>query len=130
MVKSSEIQNENAKMLRLTNIEDSRCRHWCAVVILLAAISLTVSVATRYGFSRATSDHASTTVQKHSSPDPGRQRLLKNAANWMPPVVSAMVFVAPTSYPRVAPAGPAIPGLFFEKNLYNRPPPFSNPSFS
>jgi hypothetical protein len=117
-------------MLRLTNIEESRCRNWCAVVVLFAAISLTVSVATRYGFTRAASNNVSTSVQKHLSPDPGRQRLLKNAATWMPPVVSATVLLAPASYPRIAPAGPPIPSLFFEKNLYNRPPPYLNPSFS
>jgi len=30
---------------------------------------------------------------------------------------------APIVYPRVAPAGPPLPTLLLEENLYNRPPP-------
>jgi len=117
------------EMLRLTNLEDSRSRRWSALVVLLVVCSLTASVATRYSFFRGSSDDTVTKVQKHVSPEPSRQRLMKNAATWVPPVVASAVFEAPSSYPRVAPAGPPIPSLFFEKSLYNRPPPPSE-SFS
>jgi len=110
------------EMLRITNSEDSRCRRWCALVVLLAVCSLTASVATRYTFSRGSSGNTVTTVQKHGSPEPSRQRLMKNAASWIAPVVDSAVLEAPSSYPRIAPAGP-IPSLFFEESLYNRPPP-------
>jgi hypothetical protein len=113
-------------MLRLTNFDDPRRRSWCAVVVLLAVSSLTVSVATRYTFSRGIADHTSTVLQKHSASERGRQRLLNNAATWMPPVVSATIVPFPSSSPRVAPSGPLVPSLHFEKNLYNRPPPFLN----
>jgi hypothetical protein len=127
MVRTGEVRR--AEMVQLTNSRNSRCHRWCVAVVLFAAISLAVSVATRYGFSPATANRtATTTIQNHLSPDAGRQRLLKNAATWMPPVVSAMIFQAPAAYPRIAPAAPLIPSLFFEKNLYNRPPPFLNPS--
>lgn len=112
------------KMLHLKNADASRCRQWCVLVVLFAVVSLTVSVTTRYGYSHGTSQ--STAVQKHSSQDRVRQRLLKNAATWTPPVVCAEVLEAPPFYPRIAPAGPPIPNLLLEKNLYNRPPPFLN----
>jgi len=117
------------EMLRLTNLEDSRSRGWSAVVVLLVVCSLTASVATRYSFFRGTSDDTVTRVQKHVSPEPSRQRLMKNAATWIPPVVVSAVLEVPSSYPRIAPAGPSIPNLFFEESLYNRPPP-SSESFS
>ena len=112
-------------MLGSTNLEVSRSRRWCALVVLLVVCSLTASVATRYSFSRSSSDDRVTKVQKHLSPEPGRQRLLKNAATWIPPVVVSAVFEAPSSYARIAPAGPPIPSRFFEESLYNRPPPSS-----
>ena len=112
-------------MLRLTNFDGSQRQRWCAVVVLFAVCALTVSVTTRYTLSRGVSDNSVKTVRKHVSPEQSRQRLLKNAATWMPPVVSSSVLQAPTFYPRIAPAGPPIPRLFFEQNLYNRPPPSS-----
>lgn len=117
-------------MLQLANFDRSRRVHWCTTVVLLAVTALTVSVTTRYTFSFGASGGPVTKVHKHSSPEPARQRLIKNAATWMPPVVYAVVFLAPSAYPRLAPSGPPIASLFFEKNLYNRPPPFQNLSFS
>jgi hypothetical protein len=106
------------------NIELRR-RSWCALVILLAVCSLTVSVATRYGHSSSLVNEARS-AQRNASPQTARQRLTKNAANWMPPVASATVFEVPSAYPRIAPAAPPIPHLFFDQSLYNRPPPSSN----
>jgi hypothetical protein len=114
-----------SEMMRLTNLEDLRCRCWCAVVILFAVCALTVSVATRYGSPGGASNDTVTTVQKHSSPEPGRQRLLNNAASWIPPVVASAVRQAPASSLHIAPAVPALPSLVFDENLYNRPPPSS-----
>ena len=110
-------------MLRLTNFDDSRCKRWCAIVVLLAVSALTVSVATRYTLSTGSAEGSSTMVQKHSSPELSRQRLLKNAAVWVPPVIASFTLSEPSSYPRIAPAGPPIPGLLLETSLYNRPPP-------
>jgi hypothetical protein len=111
-------------MLRLTNIEDVRCRLLSAAIVVIAVCALTVSVATRYCYAGSSAAHATTTVHKHSSPT-ARQRLSKDAATWVPPVFLPAILEATTFYPRVAPAGPPIPGLFFEKSLYNRPPPSS-----
>jgi hypothetical protein len=116
-------------MLSLTNPDHSWRKRWCAVIVLCAVSALIVSVATRYAFSRSTAG-VTTSAHKQFSPQHSRQRLLKNAATWMPPVVRSAVFEASTSYPRIAPSGPPMPRLLFEKNLYNRPPPFLNPFLS
>jgi len=114
-----------AEMLALINCEDSRQRCWCAALVLFAICTLTVSVATRYTVTPGLGGSACS-LRKHSSPEPSRQRLMKGAATWVPPVACSAVFAAPSSYPRLAPAAPLIPALFFEKSLYNRPPPDSN----
>ena len=110
-------------MLRFTNAESRGHRAWCALVVLLAVSALTVSVATRYCAPQSSFSYAVKTVHKHSSPEQIRQRLTKNAVNWMPQVGQTGILQAPTSYPRIAPAGPPIPGLLLETSLYNRPPP-------
>ena len=112
-------------MLRLTNIEDVRCRLFSAAVVVIAVCALTVSVATRYCYAGSSSAYATTTLHKHSSLQTARQRLSKDAVTWIPPVFFPAILQAATFYPRIAPAGPPIPGLFFEKSLYNRPPPSS-----
>ena len=112
----------DSEMLALTNRKDSRPARWVAALILAAVCALTVSVTTRYGYSTSATGPAAS-VQKHASAQPSRQRLLKNAATWVPPVVCASVLEAPRSYPRVAPSAPPISGILFENQLYNRPPP-------
>src|ERR1700722_19416843 len=106
-------------MSRLTNLEG---RWRCAIVIFVAVSALTVSVATRY-CSAYSGSYPARTLHKHSSPEQSRQRLTKNAANWMPQVTQAGVLQPPTSYPRVAPVGPPIPTVLLDTSLYNRPPP-------
>jgi hypothetical protein len=116
-------------MRLLSHVEDRRHRGWCAVVVLVAVFSLIVSVATRYS---STGDLSSTTVkafQTHPSPEAKRQHLAKDAADWIAPVICFSVLQSPRSYPRIAPAGPPMPGLVLEESLYNRPPP-SSESFS
>jgi hypothetical protein len=115
-------------MLKLINSRNLRCRRWGSFVVLLAVLSLTVSVTTRYSFSHdGSSPAANQTAHKTSPQDQVRQRLLKNADTWMPPVVCVIMLEAPVEYPRIAPVGPPVADLFFEKNLYNRPPPILNP---
>ena len=100
-------------------------RMHCALVILLAVCSLIVNVATRYSSSGNSGVGAVKTVQTRASIEAKRQHLAKDAANWLPPVICFTVLQAPSSYPRIAPAGPPIPGLLLEESLYNRPPPAS-----
>jgi hypothetical protein len=114
--------------MRLSGMGSSRRWQWFYFVILFAAVSLTLSVVTRYTFSSQTNHQTAITAHSNSSCNHGRQRLLKNAATWVAPVSATDILHAPVSYPRIAPSGPPIPRLLFEKNLYNRPPPFLNPS--
>lgn len=95
-------------------------------MVLLAICSLAVSVATRYTSAPADPDGATTSVRNHVAPEPGRQRLLQNAATWIPPVICSVIFQVPLSYSRVVPDGPRVPNLLLEENLYNRPPPSSH----
>src|SRR5579864_8848387 len=110
-------------MSALNHWDNPRRKNWCALVIFVAVCSLTVSVATRYSTASSPSVQ---TVQTHVSLDSKRQRLAKDASNWMPPVICFDVLEAPSFPPRTAPARPPIPGLLLEESLYNRPPPSSN----
>jgi len=106
-----------------SHFEDQPRKIWCGLVVLLAVCSLTLSVATRYSSPWDGSSGAVKTVRTNSSPEAKRQRLAKNAADWMPPVACFGVLQSPTFYPRVAPAGPPVPSLRFDESLSNRPPP-------
>jgi hypothetical protein len=112
-------------MLSLTNRRDGRCARWCALVVMLAVCSLAISVATRYNSSEGSSRSTSKSLHKQSIEEPSRQRLTKNAAQWIPPVVVAAILYVPTSDSRVAVARPEIPNCSFCSNLYYRPPPSS-----
>lgn len=106
-----------------------RKRCW-TVVALVAVCALFISVATRYTCSRSESDGAVKVIQRHSSSEPGLQRLLNNAAGWIPPVVSTAVLQEPGYHPHVVPSGPSVSSVLLEENLYNRPPPSVNPILS
>ena len=110
-------------MLRLTNLNSSRCQRWCSAIVLLAVCSLTVSVATRYSYFPTANSSASTTIQKDASPRRSCQRLLNDAAVWIPPAISSDALPAFSVYPRIMQPEPGFLSPFFEKSLYNRPPP-------
>src|ERR1700722_7292019 len=99
------------------------CKLRAALIVLVAVCSLTVTLAPRY---YSPSDDSSPIVkafQSNVAPDAKRQRLTKNAANWMPPILSFTVFQVPSSYHRIAPPRPPVRSLICDKSLYNRPPP-------
>src|ERR1035438_997972 len=110
-------------MSRRIHFEARRRTSWSALVILVAVCSLTISVATRYNSPCNISSHNVKTVQTHTWPDTSRQRLVKNAANWIPPAFGFAVLQVPTFYPLIAFVGPSAPSLLLEENLYSRPPP-------
>ena len=131
MLEVSGVAN-SPEMSSLSHFEDQRRKSWwrgswCAVVALAAVCSLTVSVATRYSSAWDVSSPSVKTVQAHTTPEAKRQRLLKDAANWVPRLVRFDVLGSPSSYPRIAPAVPPRPIFLFEASLYNRPPPSSDP---
>jgi hypothetical protein len=110
-------------MLRPTYFGARRSKPWCALVVLVSVCSLTISLATRYSSSWSISSHSVRVNQTHASPDAKRQRLTKNAANWMPPVFSFAVLQAPRFYPQIVSVGATAPNLLFEEKLFSRPPP-------
>ncbi len=112
-------------MLRLTNLRNPGRKRLCTAIVLVAVCALTVSVATRYGdFSPSGADQARIVVQKHQTWTPGTQRLLDNAATWIPPFLDSVIFQGPGYYSHVIPSGPTVSSVLLERNLYNRPPPF------
>jgi hypothetical protein len=110
-------------MLRFTNLRLPGHRRWCTAVVLLAVCSLTVSVATRYTSSPVTGNDSLAGIHKHQPWTPGLQRLINNAATWIPPAVISAIFHDPGFYPHVVQSGPTLSSVLLEKNLYNRPPP-------
>ena len=90
---------------------------WALVGVVVCSLVLTLATRT---FGATTS--FSTTVQS-SSLQAVRQHMDRDAIRWAVPVATLAVAQAPTFYPRVAPAGPSLPTLLLEENLYNRPPP-------
>jgi hypothetical protein len=89
------------------------------VFVSVVLSSLVLSLATRTFHETASN---STTIQSGSL-QAMRQHLDRDAVRWTAPVAKIAVAQAPTFYPRVAPAGPPLPTLLVEENLYNRPPP-------
>ena len=118
--------SQQREMLSVTNHETGKCTRWCAVMVLVAVCSLAINVATRYSSAESLFASASKTLHKHTSEQPSRQRLTKNAATWIPPLVVSALFYVPSTYPRVASRGPAVPSANFVPSLYYRPPPSSS----
>jgi len=113
-------------MLRFTDLARPGRKRWCTAIVLVAICALTVSVATRYG-SPVASDAKVSVLQSQSSWEPGIQRLLNNAASWIPPVIISVLLQDPGHYPHVAPSRKIFPSVLLESDLYNRPPPSRNP---
>jgi hypothetical protein len=90
-------------------------------VVLLAVISLTASLATRYSQVSPDSDRVASV--KSQSPNSQRQRLLSNALQWNAPVASFSLFEPPRSAVFVLPDVGLTTNLTSESWLYNRPPP-------
>ena len=110
-------------MLQPTNLGKPSGKRWCTAIVLLVVCTLTISVATRYSSSQAPADETLTAAQPHHSSTPGLQRLLNNAATWIPPVAETAVFHDPGHYPHITPSDAPISSVLLERNLYNRPPP-------
>ncbi len=112
-------------MLRFTDLTRAGRKRWCTAIVLIAVCALTVSVATRYDSPVASGAKVSI-LQQQSSWEPGIQRLLNNAATWIPPVIISVLLQDPGYYPHVAPSRPIFRSVLLESDLYNRPPPTRN----
>jgi hypothetical protein len=96
-------------------------RNWRLLFVVLAVCGLTVSVATRTFRLNA---RRGITVSCGDT-QPMRQHMDHDAVRWVPPIPPVALLQVPTFYPYVAPAGPPLANLLFDKSLYNRPPPLS-----
>lgn len=112
-----------SEMFHLNNLEARHSKRSWVAVVLLAVCSITISVATRYSVPGKAADSKVTTVRNHVDSEPIRQRLLNNAASWMPPVVSSAILQQNESVTRVVWSSDPAPKLFFEESLFYRPPP-------
>ncbi len=126
-VKSGALKSQG--MLSLTDRKSGGCARWCALVILTAIFALAISLTTRYGSAQSTSTSAVKTSHSCSSQPPCRQRLTKDAANWIPPTIDCVPLQTPARPARVPSIGSAIPNRSFASILYYRPPPIFS-SFS
>jgi uncharacterized membrane protein YhaH (DUF805 family) len=108
------------KEVSTTRVEGRRSRSWYWAFTGLLLFSLVVSLATRVSVD-APIQHA--TTAKSGTQQAMRQHMDRDAARWTAPVLQFTVLQVPTFYPRVVPAGPPVPTLLLEENLYNRPPP-------
>jgi hypothetical protein len=112
-------------MFHLNNLELRRNKRWWIAVVLVAVCSITISVATRYSVPGKAADAKVTTVRNHLDLDTKqvRQRLLNNAASWMPPVDGSAILQQNESFAVPVSTGPPTLRLLLEQNLFNRPPP-------
>jgi hypothetical protein len=111
-------------MPKRTYFDDRRRHHWSAVMVLAIVCSLTVSVVTRYSTAWNASSSTVKTVQTHSNEEPKRQRLAKDAADWIAPAIYFAGLRPPIFCPRISAARPSIAKFLLDDGLYNRPPPF------
>ena len=95
---------------------------WRRLIILLATLCLTLSLATRYttvqgyGFGSATSVSSPSVNAK-------AQHLLGDGAQWTAPCVLLLMLVVPRRTTRFSRIVEPVYDLYFESWLYNRPPP-------
>ncbi len=97
----------------------SRGSRWRRLVVLLAILALSASLATRV-FHEFDVAHASV----HSDPSQGmRQHLAADAYVLVAPNARFAIMLLPVAAPHAPPAQPEIRTVEFEESLYNRPPP-------
>src|SRR5580704_15838308 len=92
-----------------------RVARWLAFSVTVLIFSLCVSLATR---TFRTHLPQRVTIQSNSA-QAIRQHMDRDAVRWVPVVPVLFALDAPSFYPHVAPAGPPLPVLLFEKSLYN-----------
>ena len=118
-------RSDKHKMMSLSNRDSGRCARWCALVVLLAVCSLTISVATRYSSPENVSNSITQSLHKQTSEEPSRQRLTNDATTWVPPRDVCTVLYAPAPYLPLPLTDPDVPSPAFVSSLYYRPPPSS-----
>jgi hypothetical protein len=77
----------------------------------------------RYSSPLSTSSQTFKSIRAHTNAAAKKQRLAKDAADWMPPVYQADILPLPAFSLAVASPAPVTFPVFTDQNLYNRPPP-------
>ena len=114
--------NRNMRLLRHRSTDG---RRWRSLLTIVAVLSLTVSLATRFAVPAASPNHTVRSVTR-CLVEPQRQRLNRDAAQWAAPVIVS-AFAGPVIlYSRVAPPEPQLAIHSFDDSPYNRPPPSLN----
>lgn len=101
------------------NCQNCICR---SGLILLAVLSLTVSVATRYCALVRYDAHVPQFATSHS-PDAKRQHLLNDGLHWSAPAAAFVLFEPTRAVSGFLPEIPPRAGFYLENCLYDRPPP-------
>jgi hypothetical protein len=94
-----------------------------SALILLAVLSLTVSVATRYCALVRYDAHAPQFATSHS-PEAKRQHLLNDGLHWSAPAVAFVLLEPPRAFSGALPAIPSITRPCSDNVHCTRPPPF------
>lgn len=106
-------------MWRAFQVREAQGFSWRQVVVSLAILALTVSIATRT-FGGFHSAHPS--VQASAS-QAVRQHLAVDAIGLTYPVWQFTFLLLPVAAPHTPPAEPDVHSIEFSESLYNRPPP-------
>ena len=99
-----------------------RSSFWRTSLVLTAALSLVISVATR--FSVVEQQKTSTTIVRSQSLDASRQHLLNDSLHWSTPSATFVLFVPAKVSLAVWSAVASVVRLHSESFLDSRPPPF------
>jgi len=104
-------------------MREPRSQHslWRKALVLGAVLSLTISVATRYG--AVVRRGAATKIVTSQSLDAKRQHLLKDGLHWCAPVAKFVLFEPAGVHVSGLPTVPPGPRLYATDFLYSRPPP-------
>jgi hypothetical protein len=95
---------------------------WRRTLILLAVVSLSISVATRY-CAVVQSSLEATTLVKACPIDGKRQHLLNDGLHWSAPIATFVLLEPARASGAVLAVVPLFTRLYVEDSLYSRPPP-------
>jgi hypothetical protein len=95
---------------------------WQLAVVFSLVCALALGVATRYSeySSLATS---TTTSSMHDGAQNQRQHMDRDAFVWRVALVACVLLERPSHYAPLVPSSPELAASFYDRELYNRPPP-------
>ena len=101
---------------------DESCATWRRLLILLAVLSLVLSLAARYTQAEIVGVSASQSISNLSA-GIKTQHLLADGLQWTAPVTTFIFLVVPHRAARIIQPVLPVTELYAEDWLYNRPPP-------